>query len=452
MKQRGSLRYLGLVLMVGCGAGGAPSFGMPPVETSSHYAASAEPSGGYGGEVAVTTVSPSPLPSASTGTTTTTTTTSVEVTTVTESTIDAPVVEYQQHPWPMLTAASVGDVDRRDNYLGFLARHPWADQEIQLDMTRRVRVRVIDAYGRPVNDARVVVRGAQHARLAAIGRTHADGVWDFHPGVSTPGAFGQAVIEVTAAQEQARAVVDVPAAGDGAEVVVRLSARAAGAPQLLDLGFLIDVTGSMEDELRYVNAEIGRIVQEIEAAAPETVVRVGATFYRDRSDREVVQQIGFTTDVPGFAAAMRGVRASGGGDYPEDMNAGLEAAMAMDWTLGNAARVLVVIADAPPKRYADAQYTYHHALLDAQERGVRIVPVAASGADRKVEYLFRALGAFTSTPYVYLTDDSGIGNPHLEADTDRVAVEYFADLLTRMVISDLRGEGMHEPGTFGPVQ
>ena len=449
--KRGSLRYLGLVILVGCGAGGSPSFGMPPAETSGSWA-EAEPSRSYGGEVAVTTVSPSPAMPPVTGGTTTTTTTSVEVTTVTQSPIEAPVVEYQQHPWPMLTAASVGDADRRDNYLEFLARHPWADHEIQLDMTRRVRVRVIDAYGRPVNDARVVVRGAQHPRLAAVGRTHADGVWDFYPGVSTPGAFGQATIEVSAAQEHARAVVDVPAAGDGAEVVVRFSSRAAGAPQLLDLGFLIDVTGSMEDELRYVNAEIGRIVSEIEAAAPETVVRVGATFYRDRADREVVQRIGFTTDVPAFAAAMRGVRASGGGDYPEDMNAGLEAAMAMDWTAGNAARVLVVIADAPPKRYADAQYTYHHALLDAQEHGVRIVPVAASGADRKVEYLFRAMGAFTSTPYVYLTDDSGIGNPHLEADTDRVAVEYFADLLTRMVVSDLRGEGMHEPGTFGPVQ
>jgi hypothetical protein len=53
---------------------------------------------------------------------------------------------------------------------------------------------------------------------------------------------------------------------------------------------------------------------------------------------------------------------------------------------------------------------------------------------------------------VYLTDDSGIGNPHQEADTDRVAVEYFSDLLTRLVISDLRGEGMHEPGVFGPYR
>ncbi len=71
--------------------------------------------------------------------------------------------------------------------------------------------------------------------------------------------------------------------------------------------------------------------------------------------------------------------------------------------------------------------------------------MAASGADRSLEYLMRAFGAFTGTPYVYLTDDSGIGNPHMEADTDRVIVEMFSDLLTRVLISDLKGRGMHEP-------
>jgi hypothetical protein len=89
-------------------------------------------------------------------------------------------------------------------------------------------------------------------------------------------------------------------------------------------------------------------------------------------------------------------------------------------------------------------------MIEAAQQGIRILPVAASGANREVEYLFRSMGLFTSTPYVYLTDDSGIGNPHQEADTDRVAVERFNDLLTRMIISDLGGNGMHEPGAFGP--
>jgi hypothetical protein len=147
---------------------------------------------------------------------------------------------------------------------------------------------------------------------------------------------------------------------------------------------------------------------------------------------------------------MQGVGASGGGDYPEDMNAGLNAAMTrLSWSEGPASRVMVLIADAPPQPYADEQFNYRSAMLDASRRGIRILPVAASGADRTVEYLFRAMGAMTSTPYVYLTDDSGVGASHMEADTDRVAVERFNDLLVRLVLSDLHGQGMHEPGPLG---
>ncbi len=44
-----------------------------------------------------------------------------------------------------------------------------------------------------------------------------------------------------------------------------------------------------------------------------------------------------------------------------------------------------------------------------------------------------------------LTEDCGTGGHHMEADTDRVAIEVFSDALTRLLISDLQGQGMHEP-------
>jgi hypothetical protein len=446
--------WVGAALFAACGGSGSYTYGGGGAEEVSvtagggadvGYASPAAPPVGTGASEAAPVVT-TPSGGESVAVTATTTTT----TTVTVQTSVVPDVEPEPIPQAMLTAASVGDVDRRDNYIDYLARHSHEANVLGIDATRRVRFRVVDGAGRPVNDAEIRV---DLAGRTVLGRTHADGIWDFHPGVSAPGASGRATASIIAGQESLRAAIDVPAHGDGDEMLVRLQGRASATPQALDLGFAIDVTGSMEDELRYINREIGDIVARIRRASPETVIRVGATFYRDRTDAHVVQQIAFTSDVGGFARAMQGVRASGGGDYPEDMNAGLEHAVArMGWSQGNAARVLVLVADAPPKRYADAQYNYINAVHDATERGIRIVPVAASGADRTVEYLFRALGSITSTPYVYLTDDSGVGNPHMEADTDRIAVEYFADLITRMVVSDLRGEGMHEPGMFGPYR
>lgn len=369
----------------------------------------------------------------------------VTVTVTLEEEIEAPepppVVQQQVAPQArVLTAATVGDTDRRGNYLEYVARRPFEAQRAGFDVTRRVRFRVVDAQGRPFRGAQVTL-GGQGGQVS--GTTMADGYWDYFPGVL--GDVGRDVqATVSANGVQAQVAARIPQAGDGQDVIFRMQGVSARAPQRLDLAFLIDVTGSMEDELRYVNAEVADIVGRIHATSPEVAIRVGATFYRDRSDREPLQEIRFTADVQGFARTMRGIQADGGGDYPEDLNAGLAAAFGrQSWSDGDAVRVLVVIADAPPQHYASS-FTYIQAMREASRRGIRLVPVAASGADREVEYLFRAMATVTGAPYTYLTDESGVGNPHMEADTDRVAVEYWNDQLTRLVTDDLRGAGMHE--------
>lgn len=385
--------------------------------------------------------------SAPSATITTRTTTTVEVTvdSVRPEPMPEPVVQQQLAPARLLTAATVGDHDRRGNYLEYLSRHPYEAQRLGLDMTRRVRFRVQDGQGQPLRAARLSLR-TQWGTVDA--RTRADGRWDFFPGVDLPNASGTAILRVEAHGRVADVQVDVPVRGDGQDVVVRVPGVQATHARALDLAFLIDVTGSMEDELRYVNRELTDIVGRVRAESPETRIRVGAVFYRDRTDSVPLQRIGFTADVRGFVSAMQTVNASGGGDYPEDLDAGLDTAIhGLDWSQDDSVKVLVVVADAPPQRYGG--FTYREAMRESSRLGIRILPVAASGADREVEFLFRAMGTYTAAPYVYLTDDSGIGNPHLEADTDRVAVEYFHDALTRLLVEDLRGRGMHEPGMFG---
>lgn len=336
-----------------------------------------------------------------------------------------------------LTATAVGDSDHWGEYRAFVGRHPELQQEYGITPARRVRFRVTDAEGHPVNGARVTVTGDA---LSVRARTHADGGWDFVPGALGVTARGALTATVEAmGQRVTRPVPD----GEEPELSVRLEGTTR-APTRLDLAFVLDVTGSMGDELDYVTREVSGVVRRVQSSVDCPDVRVSATFYQDRSDPLVVQQIAFTPEVDAFARVMRDVRAGGGGDYPEEMNAGLEAALRrLPWSDGDAVRVVVLIADAPPHVYADAQYTWRDALRDATERGVRVLPVAASGADRAVEYLFRAMGAATTAPYVHLTDDSGIGGRHLAADSHPTPVERFNDLLTRLLVSELRGQGMH---------
>ncbi len=379
----------------------------------------------------------------------------VRVTTVTTVTVSPEVIGEPQgiqdepeaqrdHAAPMLTAASVGDHDRRGNYLQYLNRHPFERTRLGLDMSRRVRFRVVDGNGDPVRMASIAIDGAP------AGLTHADGVFDYFPSLEQSQRDRSSVVEVRVGNEVARQRVFVPGMGDGQDVVFQFQGAHATAPRHLDLAFVIDVTGSMEDELRYINREVGNIVRDVHLAMPEVEVRVGAILYRDRRDQARLMEISMTSDVEAFSAALARVHASGGGDYPEDMNAGLEAALTrLAWSpSANAVRVLSVIADAPPQHYRDASFTYRSAMRAAAENGIRLLPVAASGANREVEFLFRAMATMTSSPYLYLTDDSGIGGSHMEADTDRVAVEYLHEMLTRLLIDDLQGRGMHEPGPF----
>jgi hypothetical protein len=341
-----------------------------------------------------------------------------------------------------LTARVVDDAEGWVELAAFLDRHDAERAEVGLDLSRRVRFRVVDEARRPVHDAVIVVSGA--AFDPVVGRTHADGAWDLCPGIVEPRAVGAAMVHVDTGAMRARAAVVLPAAGVDHEVYLVLPGVTAVAPRALDLAFLIDATGSMGDELAYVTAEVASIVRRLAEALPGVEVRLAATFYRDRGDARPLEQIPFTRDVTAFVGVLEAVRAEGGGDYPEDVDAGLEAAMTtLEWERGQAVRVLAVIGDAPPQRYGGARYGAREAVRDASRRGIRLLPVAASGANAVVEVLFRALGAATSTPALFLTDDSGLGASHHAPDAAPSRVELFADVLVRLALEDLRGRGMH---------
>ncbi|HEX2778599.1 MAG TPA: carboxypeptidase regulatory-like domain-containing protein, partial [Gemmatimonadaceae bacterium] len=183
--------------------------------------------------------------------------------------------------------------------------------------------------------------------------------------------------------------------------VARGSARAA-----LDLGFLVDATGSMGDEMTFLQTELRDIVTRVRAAEPELDIRVSIVFYRDRGDEFVTKTLPFTRDVDSAVAFMGATMANGGGDYPEDMNAGLAEVMRQQWSHDVAPRMLFVVGDAPPQRYEDERYTFREAISEASEDRIAIYPVAASGIDKPTEFLFRSMAAMTGGKYIFLTDDS----------------------------------------------
>jgi hypothetical protein len=335
----------------------------------------------------------------------------------------------------VLTAGILDDFSRQGwrQYQRFMDEHPHGEAW-SLEPREVLRVRIRGGGGRPLRDHPVVVRqGERRYEL----RTRADGTIRLFPRLEHRLDDGE--FTVTPQGGAAHRLVLSPALlRRGAVTLDQRIAPARGRRPTLDIGLLIDATGSMQDEMSYLQAELRDIIARVQPRGSPLEVRISVVYYRDRNDQFVTLPHPFGTDVDATVGFLAATRADGGGDYPEEMNEALRVMMGQEWSDGPAARMLFLVADAPPHEYADARYTYHHALADAARQGVSIFPVASSGVDRPTEYLMRAMAVMTGGKYLFLTDHSGVGNPHLTPDQP-FDVHRLNDLMVREISAFVTG-------------
>ena len=72
-------------------------------------------------------------------------------------------------------------------------------------------------------------------------------------------------------------------------------------------------------------------------------------------------------------------------------------------------------------------------IKTAAEQGIVIVPVVASNAERDTELFARAAAILTGGTYVFLTDDSGVGESHLEPIIGDYQVELLHDIIVKVI-------------------
>jgi hypothetical protein len=206
--------------------------------------------------------------------------------------------------------------------------------------------------------------------------------------------------------------------------------------QALDVMFVIDTTGSMEDELRYLAAELRDVVDRVAVERANVDLRLATVFYRDHGDLYVAEGQAFTRDVDIIVNDLGTRVAGGGGDWPEAVDEGLSNALdGHNWSQSATSRLLFLVLDAPPHESAAARIQLQ--IRQAAEMGIRIVPVAASGVDKDTEALLRRMDIATGATYTFLTDDSGLGNDHLEPSVGDFQVEYLNDLLVRLIAASI---------------
>jgi Mg-chelatase subunit ChlD len=114
----------------------------------------------------------------------------------------------------------------------------------------------------------------------------------------------------------------------------------------LDVVLVMDATGSMAPVLEATKSRLEALVRDLRRVVPDLRARVVA--YRDAGDAFLTLASPLTHDVRVLEDFLACVPASGGGDAPEAVLAGVKAAVeATPWRPGTQ-RVVVVFGDAPP--------------------------------------------------------------------------------------------------------
>jgi hypothetical protein len=175
--------------------------------------------------------------------------------------------------------------------------------------------------------------------------------------------------------------------------------------RLMDVVFMIDATGSMSETIRAAHARAVEMAENLRMEDPKTDFRFASVCYRDpvdsRTDVHDVFQL--SDQIPELTTFFSGIRATGGGDGPEDFVGAFRLALdTIQWRDGG--RTLILIADAPAhgQRYCGhVNHQEEEPLLEplvqnVAELGISLNMISLNGgADRtfdEIEKIYAAAG------------------------------------------------------------
>lgn len=348
-----------------------------------------------------------------------------------------------------LKAGEIDDNAEWDEYLLYRrdSLDNFSDWVHDVDVSGRQIIKVVDAQGLPILGATVAIFA--EGKLISQTRTYADGQTLFFPNAN-PEHQNLKEFTVTITKGNQSATFDMNLLRFGPRWEFTLDAQLSRDTVKLDLVFLLDATGSMSDEIAQLQNNILSISQQIDSMG-DVDVRYGLVHYRDRGDDAYITQVfDFTPDVTAFQSELNRVRADGGGDTPESLNAGLhDALQTVEWRGDDTIKLVFLVADAPPHLDYPDDADYAEEMLVAAERGIKIHPIASSGLDAVGEYIFRQIGQTTMGRFIFLTYDDGTPGTagdertDLDAGSQDYTVDFLDGLVVRLVedeINAFKGE------------
>ena len=226
---------------------------------------------------------------------------------------------------------------------------------------------------------------------------------------------------------------------DAPAVINEYTVSAAAPPAVAQIAFIVDATGSMSDEIAFLKKDLLSILERVKQSQSGVAISTGAVFYRDKGDIYLTRADDFTTPSKTIEFVKK-QSADGGGDLPEAVHSALETSLQkLSWAASARARVAFLILDAPAHIDHDGVVASLQKSIQAYASlGIRLIPVVASTSDKTTEFMCRDFAIVTGGTYVFLTDDSGVGESHLTPTVGSYTVEKLNDLLYRLLDASLQ--------------
>jgi hypothetical protein len=340
-----------------------------------------------------------------------------------------------------MPAANVraGEWDDNANYRDYVR---WLQETprgiARLDVSNRQFLVVEDAAGKPVPNCQIAITGGQ--RTVSLVTTASGRALLF------PRAMGLGGGVLAASASCGQAAVQAAIRTDRIDGVTELklaTERVLPARRTVDLAFVLDTTGSMGEEIDAVKSTIRTVAARL--GTDQTDVRIGLVAYKDRGDAEVTHVYPFSSDLAAFSRSVARIQADGGGDYPEDMQAGLSLAIdQLAWRSDATARLVVVIADAPPHLDYQDERDYADAARRAAGRGIKMFTVAASGMDATGQVVMRQMAQFTGASNLFVlrggAGPQSVGGGDPQSSCGGSHEQYASGNLDQLIVAKVKRE------------
>ncbi len=334
----------------------------------------------------------------------------------------------------ILTAGEVNDFSKWDLW-GDLNKGALADARSiwPIAPSGRYTLDLQTRSGLPIADAEVVLLGDADRELYRA-RTDNTGKAELWASLDTAGKVAPPkAMEVRYAGTRYRIASPKPFRNGINHLVLDVPC---GPSDQVDVAFVVDATGSMQDEIDFLAAEMNEVIFRSKRIGDQLNFRFANVFYRDMGPGEeyLTRTMDFTRVLSRAMNFIAAQRADGGGDTPEAVDVALDSAInRLSWSSEARARILFLVLDAGPHPDSQMPARMQRLASQAAAKGIRIIPVAASGIDKGTEYLMRTLALATNGTYTFLTDHSGVGLAHLAPTTDHYDVESLQGLLVRIL-------------------